>query len=96
MLKVKKTLVNITGTGYEELLDPNPSFYRKSQEFGKKIYEAKEWGIIYPSVRSIDGICVAIFRPTALTIPIQGCHLRYIWDGKKISEVYKESKITNI
>jgi hypothetical protein len=94
--KVKKPLVDITGTSYKELLDPNPAFYSKSQEFGKKIYEAKEWGLLYPSVRNLNGLCVAVLRPPALTIPIQGCHLRYIWDGVKISEIYKESKITNI
>lgn len=36
---------------------------------------------------------MAIFRPPALTIPIQGCHLKYIWDGTRIAEVYEESRL---
>ncbi|WP_328287115.1 RES family NAD+ phosphorylase [Legionella pneumophila] len=52
--------------------------------------------MLYPSVRDLNGLCMAVLRPPALTIPIQGCHLRYIWDGEKISDIYKESKITNI
>ena len=39
---------------------------------------------------------MAIFRPPALTIPIQGCHLRYLWNGERVSEVYKENKIPSI
>ncbi|WP_232001677.1 RES family NAD+ phosphorylase [Legionella spiritensis] len=93
---IKKPLIDITGKKYKELFNPDPSFYSKSQEFGKKIFEKKEWGLLYPSVRNLNGLCVAVLRPPALTIPIQGCHLRYIWDGEKISDVYKESKITNL
>lgn len=94
--KIKKPLVDITDKGYAELLNPNPAFYSKSQDFGKQIYEKKEWGLFYPSVRNANGQCMAILRPPALTKAIQGCHLRYIWDGEKISEVYKESKIRNM
>lgn len=90
---VKKPLINITDNKYKELCNPDPAYYNKSQEFGKKIGENKEWGLLYPSARHIDGLCVAVLRPPALTIPTQGCHLRYIWDGEKISEVYKESKM---
>ncbi|WP_231950651.1 RES family NAD+ phosphorylase [Legionella spiritensis] len=93
---IKKPLIDITGKKYKELFNPDPSFYSKSQEFGKKIFEKKEWGLLYPSVRNLNGLCVAVLRPPALTIPIQGCHLRYIWDGEKISDIYKESKITNL
>ncbi|KTC92301.1 RES family NAD+ phosphorylase [Legionella cincinnatiensis] len=94
--KIKKPLIDITNKKYEGLLNSDPAYYKKSQEFGKKIHEEKYWGLLYPSVRNLNGLCMAIFRPPALTLPMQGCHLRYIWDGARISEVYKESKITNI
>ncbi|MFO8759662.1 RES family NAD+ phosphorylase [Legionella pneumophila serogroup 3] len=93
---IKKPLIDITDKSYKDLFNPDPACYSKSQEFGKKICEKKEWGLLYPSVRDLNGLCVAVLRPPALTIPIQGCHLRYIWDGEKISDIYKESKITNI
>lgn len=91
--KIKKPLMDITNKKYEELFHPDPAYYSKSQEFGKKIYEEKHWGLLYPSVRNSNSLCMAILRPPALTIPIQGCHLRYFWDGQRISEIYKESKI---
>jgi hypothetical protein len=40
-------------------------------------------------VRKADGTCVAIFRPPALTLPQQGCHLDYVWDGAHISVIRK-------
>ncbi|KTC89121.1 RES family NAD+ phosphorylase [Legionella drozanskii] len=94
--KIRKPLVDITDKRYEKLFNPDPANYSISQEFGKKIHEDKHWGLLYPSVRNINGLCMGIFRPPALEIPIQGCHLRYIWDGQRISEVYKESKIRNL
>lgn len=92
---IRKPLLDITHNRYEELFNPDPAYYSTSQEFGKKIHEEKHWGLLYPSIRNPNGLCMAIFRPPALTIPTQGCHLRYIWDGQRISEVYKESKMTN-
>lgn len=93
--KIKKPLVDITGNTYVDFLDPNPDSYHNSQEFGKKIHSEKHWGLLYPSIREQSALCVAIFRPPALTIPIQGCHLKYIWDGTRIAEVYVESKVRN-
>lgn len=88
--KVQKPLIDLTGHEYSHLLHPNPDYYEYSQDFGKKISTEKHWGIVYPSIREEGAQCVAIFRPPALTIPIQGCHLKYIWDGERIAEVYLE------
>lgn len=92
---IKKPLVDITSNHYSNLLNPDPDFYNQSQEFGKQIHDEKQWGLFYPSVRNNGGLCMAIFRPPALTIPTQGCHLKYIWDGSHITEVYVESKLSN-
>lgn len=92
---IRKPLLDITHHQYQDLLNPEPAHYRNSQIFGKKVLEQKHWGLLYPSTRDPQGLCMAIFRPPALTIPTQGCHLKYIWDGQRIAEVYKESKITN-
>jgi hypothetical protein len=64
-------------------------------------------GIVYNSVRDPQGECVAAFKPKAVTIPIQGSHYKYIWNGKskKIEHILKISlvdsmdnklKVTNI
>lgn len=92
--KVKQPLVDITSK-HDEILNPDPNFYHQSQMFGKKIHDEKQWGLLYPSVREKEAWCVAIFRPKALTIPVQGHHLKYIWDGVRISDVYIESKVKN-
>jgi len=94
--KTTKPLVDLTSDDYLHLFNPDPTFYDNSQDFGGKMREEKHWGLFYPSVRHQDGLCMAIFRPPALTIPIQGCHLRYIWDGQRISEVYRDSRIKNL
>ena len=93
--KIKKPLVDITGNQYDDLLNPDPGLYHQSQLFGKQIHDEKQWGLLYPSIRNKGSQCVAIFRPPALTVPEQGCHLKYIWDGNCISEVYVESKVHN-
>lgn len=91
--QIKKPLIDIRHKNYGMLLDPDPACYAQSQAFGKKIHEEKHWGLLYPSVRSGNGLCMAILRPPALAIPMQGCHLRYIWDGQHIFEIYRESKV---
>lgn len=93
--QIKKPLIDLRSNEYDELLNPDPMFYDKSQAFGKKVYDEKHWGLLYPSLRKEDGLCMAVFRAPALTLPRQGCHLRYLWDGARISEVYQESKIAN-
>lgn len=85
--KVLQPLVDISQGGYEQYLNPDPSLYQVSQNFGRELKLNNEYGLLYPSVRKPHSQCVAIFRPPALTIPLQGRHLDYIWDGKAISEV---------
>lgn len=74
-----KPLVDVTHQSYEALFNSALAYYSPTQEFGKKIHEEKHWGLVHPSIRNLNGLC----------------HLRYIWDGQRISEVYKESKIAN-
>lgn len=68
-------------------LDTDVSQYHISQKFGRQLRDSNEWGIKYPSVRHKAASCYAILRPKALTIPTQGCHLNYIWDGQQIVQV---------
>lgn len=86
---VVKPLVTISQETEPQLLDPDLSSYSLSQLYGSQIKAKNEWGIFYPSVRLQGGTCVAILRPPALKIPIQGSHLEYIWDGKSICEIRK-------
>jgi len=69
------------------------SDYRASKKLGKQLKQNHAWGIIYNSVRHAGGECIAALRPPAISIPKQLSHLRYIWDGKKITEVLDTKSI---
>ncbi len=88
---VVKPLVDIRQNTNLDLIDPNS--YKQSQEFGFQLKRDNEWGVLYPSVRLKNAICVAAFRPPALTVPRQGCHLEYVWDGEKIADIRKPIKL---
>lgn len=93
LAQVKQPLIDLNQDQYAEFLKPDLACYEKSQPFGKKIHEERHWGLSYPSQRDKNGSCVAIFRPPALSKPIQGCHLKYYWDGSQIAEIYKEKRV---
>lgn len=63
--------------------------YVNSQQFGKELRERKSWGIVYNSVRDKSGCNIAALRPPAISIPKMSYHLKYVWNGKKISDVAK-------
>lgn len=88
-----KPLIDIRGDTFADYLNPDPTSYTLSQEFGKEIRQNGNWGLLYPSVRRPGESCVAVFRPPAVSVPVQGCHLRYFWDGTRISEVYRENRL---
>lgn len=66
----------------------HPTDYTESQRFGLQLKTAQSWGLIYNSVRHPGGICIAALRPPAISLPISLAHLRYCWDGQKITEVF--------
>ncbi len=41
-------------------------------------------GIVYPSVRCPRGQAIAAFWPDVVGIPVQGRHLCYRWDGRRV------------
>lgn len=61
------------------LLDPID--YTASQAFAAALRDIGSTGVHYPSVRRAGSKCVAVFRPTAVSIPVQTKHLKYHWDG---------------
>jgi RES domain-containing protein len=61
------------------LLDPID--YTFGQALALALRARRSTGVHYPSVRRAGDECVAIFRPTAVGIPVQTKHLKYHWDG---------------
>lgn len=84
---VTQKLVSLCDPSFADFCSPDLNSYHKTQQLGREIKLNNEWGILYPSARKKDAHCVAIFRPTALTLPIPAGHYDYIWDGKSICEV---------
>jgi len=87
--KIAKPLHDIR-VGHDDLHDPDTSTWPTSQAFGQKMWLKKSWGIVYRSVRNAGGECIAALRPPAVTIPRQGPHLSYSWDGSRITNVYEK------
>ena len=63
--------------------------YAASQPFGRALKRSGSNGIVYDSVRHPGGECLAIYRPRLVQNLRQGMHLRYVWDGERISQVYE-------
>jgi hypothetical protein len=82
-------------TRYPELHQPDPSCYGVAQVFARALRDAGSWGLLYNSVRLSGHECVAAFRPPAVSIPLQGKHVRYVWDAKtqRISHVFEIHEI---
>jgi hypothetical protein len=89
--KPLKPLLDIRGSRYEELHDPDS--YAASQAFAKPHQARGEWGIVFRSVRHQGGECIAAFKPQAVSIPVAGAALAYVWDGQEISKVYEKSEV---
>jgi hypothetical protein len=91
--QVRRPLHDVRGPGFEDLHDPapRPADHPRAQAFGRGLRETGSWGLAYRSVRHPRGQCIAAFRPPAVSLPMQGAHLVYVWDGARIAEVYERS-----
>lgn len=67
-----------------------PETWAASQAFGAELRAVRSWGLVYRSVRHPGGECIAALRPPAVTIPRQGPHLSYLWNGTRIVRVYEK------
>ncbi len=92
--EVAQPLRDIRAAGYEHLHDPDD--WEPAQAFGLQMQMARSWGIVYRSVRDPGGECIAALRPPAVTIPRQGPHLSYVWDGTRIIRVYEKTLLQSL
>jgi RES domain len=86
-----KPLLDVRGPKYARVHDPDD--YATSQAFAKPLREKGHWGLVYRSVRHEGGECIAAFRPQAVSIPVAGAALAYVWDGEQITKVYEKSEV---
>ncbi|WP_054759163.1 RES family NAD+ phosphorylase [Methylomonas koyamae] len=64
--------------------------YAAAQALATQLRADGSNGIAYSSVRNAGGECVAVFKPRLLSPVKQGAHYCYVWDGNRISAVYKK------
>ena len=62
--------------------------YGVSQRSGTERRAKESEEIFYPSVRHRDGNCLAAFWPNVVSIPVQERHLKYEWDGSKMTRYF--------
>lgn len=90
--KIAKAFYDVRGKGFQHLRAPDD--YAPAQAFARQLLsqDADAWGIVYESVRDPGQHCIAAFRPPAVTLPTQGPHLLYHWNGTKITHVNEQSE----
>lgn len=86
-----KPFLDIRGPKYANLHGPDD--YATPQAFARPRRERGEWGFVYRSVRHKEGECIAAFKPQAVSIPVAGAALAYVWDGERIGKVYGKSEV---
>jgi RES domain len=81
--------------------DPNfvealaPNNYAESQRLAEALRTNGSEGIVYPSQRHHTGQCAGLFHPNNATLPIQGRHFDYHWNGAKV-DFYRVSGTTEV
>jgi len=88
---VQLPLHDVRPAVYDYLHEPNN--WNPSQAFGATLRQDGSRGLVYRSVRDPGGECLAAFTPRAVSIPRQGPHLTYQWDGTAITAVFEKSRL---
>ncbi len=81
---------------FADLRDPDLSTYPSCQAFPAELRSAGSWGLNYPSARHASGECIAAFRTRAVSLPVQGPHYRYHWNGTRIDRVLTVSEVREL
>ncbi len=70
-----------------------PDDYNASKILGGALRAGGSSGVVYDSVRQDGGRCVGVFRPRLLSTCRERKHLRYIWDGSRVSDVLEIKRL---
>jgi len=71
----------------------HPDDYSASQLLGGALRAGGSSGVVYDSVRHDGGKCVGVFRPRMLSHCRDWKHLRYVWDGARITDVLEVKRL---
>lgn len=84
-VRIAGELHDVRSTAHPEV--HSPSSYAVSQALGRKLRATGSEGIVYRSVRWVEGQCAALFKPRCASRCLHAAHLSYVWDGKGIAAV---------
>lgn len=94
--KVETALEDIRGRRFVRLQDPDLASWPVCQAFGSQRRDAGAVGLLYKSARHMGGECIAGFYPRAVSLPVQGQHFRYCWNGERVDRVMTVSHIREL
>ena len=67
-----------------------PDDWTAGQALGRRVRADGADGVVYPSVRTRQGLAAAVFWPDCLTLPVlQSRQLRYRWDGTRMTDWFE-------
>ncbi len=92
--RILKPLHNLKGPAFQHC--HHPENYSQAQQLAKSLRAEKSWGVLYHSVRHKNGECLAAFRPPAISIPKALSHLKYLWNGEKMTEVINAKTVLKL
>ncbi|WP_245602388.1 RES family NAD+ phosphorylase [Fodinicurvata fenggangensis] len=65
----------------------HPDDYSLSQRLGRRLRAEGSNGLVFRSVRCAQGECAAVFWPDLMSVPVQGDHYHFHWDGTSVDRV---------
>lgn len=93
--KVLEPLDDLRAPRFAQFRDPDLATYPRCQAFAAERRSAGSWGLNYRSARHA-GECLAAFRTRAVSLPVQGPHFRYRWNGARIDRVLTVSEVREL
>jgi RES domain len=92
----RELVMNVTATLHDcrglPSTDPvlSADEYTASQRLGTTLRTSGADGVVYPSIRNPGGECAGLFYPDLASLPIQGRHFDYHWNGTSV-DFYRDA-----
>jgi hypothetical protein len=84
VMNIDATLHDLRVAPAEHVDALNPNDHTAGQTLATQLCANGSDGVVYPSRRYEEGECVGLFYPDLANHPVQGRHLDYHWDGKRV------------
>jgi len=82
---INANLIDLRSGDYPKILDSED--YGASQRFANEARDSNADGVVYPSLRQQGRECFAAFWPDVISMPVQGHHISYHWNGTRVDYI---------